>query len=222
MVIVYNFYGWTGGHDRPEAASRSDAGLQAIYDEICAQGDEYVMVMGDFNADLTDLPTAVDALGKGWTDLGACPAWAPGGPQSTCFPQQNSAGTRRDFVLCSPKLLPFIAGFRVYFHPAILTHAVLGVAVRPHGPASFVNSVRIPRNVVPTTWDSRYQEVAFKEVAQSAIKDELIVRQHVISSALNNTDGRAGFVWKHLSIAFERGLVRTVGIDPDLASSKPT
>ena len=221
VVIVYNFYGWTGGHDRPEAASRSDAGLKAIYDEISAQGDEYVMLMGDFNADHADLPTAADVLGRGWTDLGACPAWAPDGPQNTCFPQQSSVGTRRDFVLCSPKLLPFIAGFRVYFHPAILTHAVLGVAVRPHGAASFVNSVRIPRNVVPTTWDSRHQEVAFREVAQNAIQEELILRQHLVCSAMKNPEDRAGLVWKHLSIAFERGLVRTVGINPDRASSRP-
>ena len=221
VVIVYNFYGWTGGHERPEAAARSEAGLKAIYDEISAQGDEYVMVMGDFNADLADLPTAADVLGRGWTDLGACPAWAPDGPQSTCFPQQSSVGTRRDFVLCSPKLLPFVAGFRVYFHPAILTHAVLGVAVRPHGAASFVNSVRIPRNVVPTTWDSRHQEVAFREVAQHAIQEELILRQQLVCSAMKNSEDRASLVWKHLSIAFERGLVRTVGIDPDLASARP-
>ena len=73
IVIAYNFYGWTGGHDDPAAAKRSDAGLAAILGEAQAQGDECSLIMGDFNAELDDLASVEEAMTAGWTDLGACP-----------------------------------------------------------------------------------------------------------------------------------------------------
>ena len=180
VVASYNFYDWTGGHDNRDAAQRAHVGLSAIFDEADAQGDDFSCVMGDFNADRADLPTALSAMAKGWTDLGANPAWSQGGPEHTCYAHPSSPGTRRDFILCSPKLLPVIAGFRVYFHPTISTHAVLGVALRPRGNRSLITSFRTPRNMVPSSWESQAQEVAFRVVAQHAISEEASERQQIL------------------------------------------
>ena len=65
VVIAYNFYGWAGGHDDPAAAKRSDAGLAAIFREAQAQGDDFALIMGDFNAELPDLPAVEEALAAG-------------------------------------------------------------------------------------------------------------------------------------------------------------
>ena len=144
VVIVFNLYGWTGLHCDPVAAQRSSGALSAIFGEAQAQGDDSALVVGDFNADIADLPPLVEALSASWTDLGSCQAWAPAGPLLTCFALPSSPGTRRDFMICSAKLLPFVAGFRDYFHPAILTHAVLGVAIRVRSVGAVVLSHHAP------------------------------------------------------------------------------
>lgn len=214
------FYGWTGGHECPDAARRTDAGLAAIFEEYGAQGDEFSLVLGDFNADLGDLPVALDAVSPGWTDLGACPTWMPDGPRNTCFVHNDSPGTRRDYVLCSPKLLPFIAGFRVYFHHAIPTHVVLGVAISPSGENSVVSRFRIPSSLVPAVWDNKDHEAAHRELACHFIEEELNTRQHDLDLMVEghtNSDDH----WHTLSISFERGLMRAVGIAPEAPEARP-
>ena len=92
----------------------------------------YTAIVGDFNADLADLPAASDLVQRqGWIDLGDHPAWEAGPrPANTCF-VAHSEGTRRDFVLVDPYLLPFLGGFSVSQEDTFPVHRPVQVAVPP-------------------------------------------------------------------------------------------
>ena len=67
--------------------------------------------------------------------------------------------------------LAFVVGFRVYFHPAVLTHVVIGIALRARSSGVVLLSFRAPRSTVPSHWGSPEQELAFREVARVAISE---------------------------------------------------
>ena len=73
-IPVYNIYGFPGGHHDKEAASRTNAIVEAVVQEIAQRGDIYASIVGDLNADTCDLPAVTELLQtQGWTDLGAHP-----------------------------------------------------------------------------------------------------------------------------------------------------
>ena len=80
-LVVYNVYGFPGGHHCREAAARTNAIVEAVIQEATQRGDLYVAIVGDLNADAADLPAITELLqGHGWTDLGAHPRWLAGRP----------------------------------------------------------------------------------------------------------------------------------------------
>ncbi len=73
-----------------------------------------MVITGDLNADPEDLPMVQYRIEQeGWKDLGAHPAWWPGGKVvPTCFAANGLAqGTRRDYVLVDPLLFGMIEHF---------------------------------------------------------------------------------------------------------------
>ena len=80
-LVVYNVYGFPGGHHCREAATRTNAIVEAVIQEATQRGDLYVAIVGDLNADTADIPAVTELLqGHGWTDLGAHPRWLAGRP----------------------------------------------------------------------------------------------------------------------------------------------
>ena len=55
-VTIYNVYGVANGHQDKHAAAVTDGLIQAVREEILQQGDVYVALVGDFNAEPEDLP----------------------------------------------------------------------------------------------------------------------------------------------------------------------
>ena len=89
------------------------------------------MLVGDFNADVTDIPTLSQALDLGTlVDVGANASQSGQGQTdyaSTCFAQAMANGTRRDYVFTSPSLYQFVVDFKVQRDPALPVHAILGI-----------------------------------------------------------------------------------------------
>jgi hypothetical protein len=74
-ITIYNVYGFPGGHQDKHKAGRTDAIVAAARQEMVERGDTYVAILGDFNAELEDLPSAHSLkLQAGWVDLGSRPA----------------------------------------------------------------------------------------------------------------------------------------------------
>ena len=82
--------------------------------EITQRGDIYASIVGDLNADTSDLPAVTELLqSQGWADLGTYPKWLAGCPPTpTCFVASH-AGTRRDFILADAYLMTMPLAFEV-------------------------------------------------------------------------------------------------------------
>ena len=68
-VPVYNVYGFPGGHHDKEAATRTNAIVEAVIQEIVQRGDIYAAIVGDLIADTCDLPAVTELLQtQGWIE----------------------------------------------------------------------------------------------------------------------------------------------------------
>ena len=80
-IPVYNIYGFPRGHHDKEAASRTNAIVEAVVQEITQRGDIYASIVGDLNADTCDLPAVTELLQtQGWAVLGGLPQRVGGPP----------------------------------------------------------------------------------------------------------------------------------------------
>ena len=61
-VPVYNIYGFPGGHHEREAATRTNAIVEAVVQETTQRGDIYATIVGDLNADTCALPAVTELL----------------------------------------------------------------------------------------------------------------------------------------------------------------
>ena len=114
MLIVANIYGWTNAHFDIAAAARTDSLIDLIWKEFQARPPGPRMITGDLNGDPTDFSTLQALLSDGsLIDLGMHSGFhAPTG-QPTCFPYNNGAPSRRDYVFISSEFLPFVSNFEV-------------------------------------------------------------------------------------------------------------
>eukprot|EP00973_Karenia_brevis_P083643 11604614-Karenia_brevis.AAC.1 len=72
ILLVTNVYGWTNGHLSGLAADRTDDMMSIIFNELHAQPQCPVLIIGDLNATTQDLPTLHKKLQDGdYVDLGA-------------------------------------------------------------------------------------------------------------------------------------------------------
>eukprot|EP00973_Karenia_brevis_P038453 5303805-Karenia_brevis.AAC.1 len=72
LLVVANVYGWTNGHTDAQARTRTDSMISMILNEFSQLPEGPRLIVGDFNADVENLPTldAVVEEGK-FVDLGA-------------------------------------------------------------------------------------------------------------------------------------------------------
>ena len=124
MLVVANLYLGTNGHTDPAAAYRADDLLHVVTQEFAHMPPGPRLLCGDFNCDVEDLPTLGNMLATGdFVDLGSR-ANLFGQPidKPTCFPHGGSP-SRRDYVIASSDLLPFISNFEVHDRDRIPVHA---------------------------------------------------------------------------------------------------
>ena len=145
-VTVYNVYGVANGHQDKHAAAATDGLIRAVREEILQQGDVFVALVGDFNAEPEDLPALQHLTQEaGWTDAALHPGWSGGTPpQATCFAPNSVRGNRRDFIFVDPHLVQAARGFRVTSELTFPVHRPLQLTLDTRGCSCAVFRARMP------------------------------------------------------------------------------
>ena len=76
-VMIANVYGYTGGHTDLEAAQGTDEIIAVVIEETEKKVKRIpIMIVGDLNADIDDLPLLRDLISEHrWRDCGACASY---------------------------------------------------------------------------------------------------------------------------------------------------
>ena len=125
---------------------RTNALVDAVRAEITSRGDVGAAIVGDINADPTDLPSLSALLDAGWVDIGAnAHVWGrTSNLPTSAAPNSTKAPNRRDFAIASPELVPLIIDFDVAWDDNYTVHAALNVLFKPQGTNIITN-----RNLKP-------------------------------------------------------------------------
>ena len=132
-VSICNNYGWTGGHDIPAAASRTNLLAKAYIEESAHHPPGPRLFVGDLNCegatDLSHLKTLVEE--HGWIDIGLH-ADKYGQPIATptCKSPNATEKTRRDYIFANPEALAIIKHFYVIDDLLFPVHATLRLILR--------------------------------------------------------------------------------------------
>lgn len=71
-VTVVCIYGWSGGHQNPIAAARTDDLIPVVRNELSVQHKGHQLICGDINGEPEDFPKLMAMITEeGWTDTGA-------------------------------------------------------------------------------------------------------------------------------------------------------
>ena len=144
-LTIANLYGWTRGAEDLNQALRTDHLIRVAVNELTVVPDkEPCLIVGDLNADLTNLTAVQHVLSTGWKDLGALYD-----DSATCFASTTAKGTRRDYALANPAALQVITGFRVAREAELRTHLPLVITLRPQsGRITYIHHKR-PGEILP-------------------------------------------------------------------------
>jgi len=145
-ALVILCYGKTNGDNCGVARAWTCDAVTIILDEVDAQPDAPVYLVGDFNASrhkINSLEQAVQA--KKLIDIGA-QASKYGGIDNlgTCKPNDNTTCQRRDYVFANNWGEKLIQSFAVQWDDDIRTHAILTVTLKNEVESSEYDSVRMP------------------------------------------------------------------------------
>ena len=93
-----------------------------------------------------------------WTDVGACAEmWGGVANENTCFFNENSIGTRNDYMIVNPQMIPYIRSFKVLHDPNFRTHRVLQLSIHADYSRHHIIS-----NTVPPSMEGRLR-LSFEE-----------------------------------------------------------
>ena len=132
-IHVYNLYGWVNGHQDHAASTRTNDIIGTVRAEHEAQGCPPAIVLGDFNANVTDLQDLDNWINTGQLhDPGATASRFQGGQDCapTCFAHDISGGTRRDYIMVTADLVPYIQDYQVIKDASINVHALLRLSLK--------------------------------------------------------------------------------------------
>ena len=127
LAFFYCIYGHSGGHGNSSKAHLTNTIVQAVDDDIKLRPPGAHFIVGDFNADVPDIP-ALERLtvDEGWVDLGAvADQWGQPPNQSTCITKGAHDATRRDYVFSSPMAFQLVSHFQVDAGDVCPTHSTL-------------------------------------------------------------------------------------------------
>ena len=102
-------YSYTGGHRDGLAANRTDHLLQAALDELQHMPETPCLILGDLNAEPSDLPTLRKLQSLGWVDLASSAAiWGREPNQPTCKSPNPRIREARPRCVITLSLLPWL------------------------------------------------------------------------------------------------------------------
>ena len=107
-----------------------EAEVEANDEELEDYGHLPICIMGDFNADVQDLPMVEEMLSRGsWIDVGdVAHVWGGKRAQPTCRAGRNKA-TRRDYALANAAMAPMIRAFEVESSDEFATHSPITIKI---------------------------------------------------------------------------------------------
>ena len=87
------------------------------------------LLMADVNATSNDIEDLKDLIAEGWTDVGLrADWWGSLAAQPTCkAPNSTMPLNRRDFAFVCPAMLPYVAGFHIFWNDEYTVHAAVQV-----------------------------------------------------------------------------------------------
>eukprot|EP00973_Karenia_brevis_P039714 5482250-Karenia_brevis.AAC.1 len=120
-----------------------------IEEELEALPKAQVIIVGDLNCGVVSLPTLQRLIDSGFLiDLGAHPRmFGHEAELGTCKPHNSIHSFRRDYVLVSAELLPFVSSFQVEQDPVIPVHSVLKCCLTVPGEAPSKTSLKTPASL---------------------------------------------------------------------------
>ena len=164
-AIVFVVYGWTGGHQDDWAANRTDGLIECILDEVQFRPPtQPILLVGDLNCTPDRLPHLQGLISDfSFVDLGAkASVWGGYDCETTCIAPNATAGSRSDFMLCNPAMVPLVQNFKVLGDDAFPVHKVLRLSISVVG-----CSQRNTCNKVPPS-----MEAHITKIFEDSIKDE--------------------------------------------------
>ena len=125
-------YGSTGGNASTDAAQKTDIMVAALVCELEEVAKDQVCIIGDLNADLEDIPMALDLVeNEGWKDMGAnAENWGGVKDEPTCMAPNSKKATRRDYILVNQKMFQNVQAFQVEHTDSFATHQPIMAKVR--------------------------------------------------------------------------------------------
>lgn len=110
-----NCYGHSGGHEKDDKAHATDFVVGAMYDEMAPRSRCPIFLIGDLNADISDIPMVQGIIdSEGWNDLGeANGIWLDSPDAATCRCPNTRPETRRDYIIANTVATPLVESFEV-------------------------------------------------------------------------------------------------------------
>ena len=154
-LLVAVLYGWTGSIKGSAAAEKTDDLCKIMLEELRQHPRGPILIMGDLNAEIEDLPVMRDLLDSGaWTDIGAdAHIWGQPRCETTCQVHAAARATRRDYMIANELLLPAIEAFRVHRSDEFPTHAPLQLRVATQKLGYWTRRLRKPENAADAIRD---------------------------------------------------------------------
>ena len=128
-IVAFVVYCFAGGSN--EAKEGTDQIADAIREEIGEDSVMPVIIQGDFNRTLNEIPTFKEMIEEeAWVDIGSVASWWGGTDnQTTCQSSSKAKATRIDGMLFNKFALPLVQHFEVIKDDMIPTHSVMRVTL---------------------------------------------------------------------------------------------
>eukprot|EP00969_Alexandrium_andersonii_P365659 15466748-Alexandrium_andersonii.AAC.1 len=108
--------------------------MQAVIDDVSLQPPMPVLILGDVNADLTDISPVMSALQRGVLhDLAANSALTNAStPLTTCCAHGSATMTRRDYAIANSLALCLVSSVAVVSNAGFDVHLPLDIEIAHH------------------------------------------------------------------------------------------
>ena len=129
--FIYNVYGFVHNSDDPLASIRTEALMEAVFDDWVGRGCPPALITGDLNADAMKIPSVARLINlKAWLDVGSrASLYGKPDNQPTCLAPNSRTKTRREYILASPIMVPSIKDLNVQDNGTFHVHAAVSITI---------------------------------------------------------------------------------------------